>query len=217
VRKAGDRLNPQAQHYRRELTNLGLGGEPAQIRAALQRYFGVNFPLNVADTQFVARLSTVYSAMATALNTWTVHVSYADRWEHDVEEYAKTWPPVIFPNNVGDVDPSNPNSFQGRWSDVRANIDQGTQEYTFVHNGANVTVKPATQLSFKVVLNSKFRNVSDLMKCETIIHEMSHALAETNDDAYADDLATARGICAAVGSASARDIADCWGFFPLDW
>jgi len=217
ARKAGERLNPTADRYRRELNNTALGGEPAQIRAALHRYFGVNFPLNAADDLFVARLSTVYRAMATALNTWAVHVAYVDRWEHDVDEYAKTGPPVIFPDGVGDVDTANPNSFKGRWSEVRANIDQGTQQYTFNHNGANVTVKPATQLAYKVLLNSKFRNVSALMKCETVIHEMSHALADTNDAAYADDVATARLICGNAGPATARDTADCWGFFPLDW
>ncbi|MGO1073328.1 hypothetical protein [Lysobacter sp. CA199] len=217
ARKAGEWLNPRSGFHRRDLLNLGLGGEPAQIRAALQRYFGVNFPLNAADLQFVNRLSTVYRAMATALNTWTVHVSYADVSDHDSREYASTRPPVIFPNSEGDVDPSNPNSFRATWAQVRANIDQGTHDYTFFHNLVPVIVKPATDLAFKIVLNSKFRNVSEFMKGETVLHEMSHAMADTNDAAYADDVATARQICAGFGNAVARDTADCWGFFPLDW
>lgn len=217
ARKAGERLNPGNAQYRQALNNLALGGEPAQIRTALQRYFGVNFPLNPADTAFIDRLSTVYRAMATALNTWTVHVSYADRDDHDVTEYASARPPVIFPDGEGNVDATNPNSFMATWPQVRANIDQGTQTYTFQHNGAPVAVRPATDLSYKIVLNSKFRNVSDYMKCETVLHEMSHVLADTNDAAYADTVAAARLICANHGAATARDTADCWGFFPLDW
>ncbi|MEH6421947.1 hypothetical protein [Pseudomonas sp. CGJS7] len=217
ARKAGEWLNPRNGAQRRDLLNLASGGESAQIRTALQRYFGVNFPLSAADLQFVDRLGTVYRAMATALNVWTVHVSYADLADHDEREYASTRPPVIFPNAEGEVDTTNPNSFRATWAEVRANIDQGTRNYTFVHNLTPVIVNPATELAYKIVLNSRFRNVSAFMKCETVLHEMSHALADTNDAAYADDVATARQICAVYGSAVARDTADCWGFFPMDW
>lgn len=217
ARKAGQWLNPQNGNRRRDLLNLAAGGEALQVRTALQRYFGINFPLSAADLQFVNRLSTVYRTMATAMNVWTVHVAFADRWQYDQDEYASTTPPVIFPDATGEVDAGNPNSFMATWQEVRANVDQGTHRYAFLNNLTPVLVNPATDLSYKILLNSKFREVDDYMKCETILHEMSHALADTNDAAYADDVATARTICANYGSATARDTADCWGFFPLDW
>ncbi|QDH70294.1 hypothetical protein [Marilutibacter alkalisoli] len=196
--------------------------DSAIVRTALTTYFGVQFgpgpvpAMSQGDTTFVDTLQTVYAAMATALNTWTVYVEYADWDEHDAGEYAAAGPPVVFPGPDGEVDPANPNSFQATWADVRNNINRGTQSYVFMHNGVPLTVSPARDLAFKIQLNVRFRNADDELKQETILHEMSHALADTNDAAYADTIVQARQICAAHGAPTARDTADCWGFFPFD-
>ncbi|MCF7220705.1 hypothetical protein [Marilutibacter chinensis] len=192
------------------------------VRGALTTYFGVQFgagpvpALGSGDDTFLGTLQRVYAAMATALNTWTVYIEYADWQDHDADEYAAAGPPVVNPDQDGAVDPGNPNSFQAAWSDVRRNINNGTQSYVFMHNGVPITVSPARDLAFKIQLNVRFRNADDQLKQETILHEMSHALADTNDAAYADTIVQARQICAARGAPTARDTADCWGFFPLD-
>ncbi len=192
------------------------------VRGALTTYFGVQFgagpmpALGPGDTVFVDTAQTVYAAIATALNTWTVYIEYADWQDHDPDEYASALPPVVFPDAEGNVDAGNPNSFRATWADVRNNMNRGTQSYVFMHNGLPVTVSPARDLAFRIQLNTRFRNADDLLKQETIIHEMSHALADTNDAAYADTIVQARLICAAHGAPTARDTADCWGFFPFD-
>lgn len=108
---------------------------PAAEVPALSRwnaYFGVQFgpgpvpALTPGDTTFVDTLQTVYAAMATALNTWTMYVEYADWQDHDAREYAAAGPPVVYPGPDGEVDQNNPNSFQATWADVRNNINRGT-------------------------------------------------------------------------------------------
>lgn len=218
ARQAAEWLQPRRRNALLDAANVDAG----TVRGALSTYFGVQFGtgaqpvLGPGDSTFLDTLQTVYAAMATALNSWTLYVEYADWGDHDASEYAAAGPPVVFPGADGDVDPYNPNSFQATWADVRNNIDRGTQSYVFTHNGMPVTVSPARDLAFKIQLNVRFRNASDLLKRETILHEMSHALADTNDAAYADTVVQARQICAAQGAVVARDTADCWGFFPLD-
>jgi hypothetical protein len=213
----------QWMHPRQRATLLDpTNAEAGVARAALTTYFGVQYGpgvqpvLTPGDQIFADTLYNVYSAMGTALNTWTVYVEYADFHEHDADEYAEAGPPVVHANNQGEVDPANPNSFQATWADVRANIDRGTRTYTFQHNGNPVNVSPARDLAFKIRLNVRFRNADAQLKKETILHEMSHALADTNDAAYADTIVQARQICANQGAVTARDTADCWGFFPFD-
>lgn len=218
ARTAAQWLQPRGRSTLLDTANA----DAARVRTALTTYFGVQFGpgqpvLTPGDTTFLDTLQTVYAAMATALNTWTVYVEYAPFQEHDMNEYAAAGPPVAYPDGDGNVDPLNPNSFQATWVDVRSNIDRGTQHYVFNHNGNPVTLSPAADLAFTIQLNVRFRNADAMLKQETILHEMSHALADTNDAAYADTIVQARQICANYGVVTARDTADCWGFFPFDF
>lgn len=218
ARRAARWLEPRNRNALLDPADAGAG----TVRTALARYFGVQFGpgpqpvLAPGDAIFLDTLHTVYAAMATALNTWTVYVEYADFRDHRTDEYAEAGPPVVQAGPDGEVNPANPASFQASWADVRANMGRGTGNYVFNHGGHQVTVSPAADLAFKIRLNVRFRNADALLKRETILHEMSHVLADTNDAAYADTVQQARQICANVGAATARDTADCWGFFPLD-
>lgn len=217
ARRAADWLRPLNRNALLDATNTQAG----TVRNALTTYFGVQFGAgpqpapNPEDSTFLDTLWRVYGAMATALNTWKVYIEYADWREHDAKEYASACPPVVFPGSDGRVDPGNPDSFQATWADVRANMGRGTREYVFRHDGAPVTVSPARDLAFRIELNMRFGEADALLKKETILHEMSHVLADTNDAAYADTVAQAERICADEGVPTARDTADCWGFFPL--
>jgi hypothetical protein len=192
----------------------------ASVQQGLQTYFGVAYPLSPADQPFVARLHTVYAAMNSCLNSWsTVYVEYLGRSEHDPNEYAYVRPPVIFPTSQGTVDPANANSVQVNWADVRANID--TIRTTFSYGGQSYT--PRDTLGFRINLNMNFRNANAELKAVTIMHELSHALADTVDeiggaDFYADTVIAARALRTqlGVGDANARTLADCWGWFAMD-
>ena len=198
--------------------------EAGQARVALTTFFGVQFgagpvpALNQEDTTFLNTLQTVYAAMATALNTWTVYIEYADREDHDARDYASARPPVVFPGPDGEVNQADPKSFRATWRDVRNNMNRGTRSYIFEHNGAPVVASPARDLAFRIELNIRFREADAQLRQETILHEMSHVMADTNDydNVYADTIVQARQICAARGADLARDLDDGWGFFPFD-
>lgn len=190
------------------------------VQQGLQTYFGVGFPVVPADVAFVERLHTVYAAMNSCLNSWaTVYVEFLKPREHDPNEYAYVLPPVIFPTPEGTVDPANVDSVQVGWSDVRANID--TIRTSFVYGGR--TFRPRTDLGFRMNLNINFRNADAELRAVTIIHELSHALAETVDeilgvDFYADTVIQARALrtLPGVGDANARTLADAWAWFVMD-
>jgi hypothetical protein len=211
TRQIADVLDPR---YPRRLA------ENVSVQQGLQVYFGVGFPVAPADVAFVERLHTVYAAMNSCLNSWaTVYVEFLERGEHDPNEYAYVLPPVIFPTAQGLVDPTNVDSVQVGWADVQANID--TIRTTFSHGGRTFT--PRTDLGFRINLNMNFRNADAELRVVTIIHELSHALAETVDeiggvDFYADTVIQARTLLAqpGVGPANARTLADAWAWFVMD-
>lgn len=190
------------------------------VQQALMVYFGVAYPLGPGDQAFVDELRTVFAAMNSCLNTWaTVYVEYLGRADHDRNEYAQVLPPVIHPTADGRVDPGNPNSVQAGWADVQANM--ATIRNRFTYHGHDY--HPSRELGFRINLNVRFRNCTPELKRQTIIHELSHVLADTEDvigghTYYADTVAQGRLLRnqAIANNADSRELADCWGWFAMD-